>query len=453
LAIFHCLDSGSFQQIRACRGRPFFLNDGILRGEFSGVAAFETMNNPGRSQFPSIKLDQLVYVELEASNGGMMLTVSEDGFTFRAVTPVGPGRKIGFSFVVNGTEKLEGYGNIDWTQDAGKVANLQFADVTPEFRSKLRTWLTQLSAPAVPSFSNDRFVDPGFSEQRGVAHARASAVEPVADSVVEPVKAPSLSAFVSAASPLSSIAGLADQSANAVAIAPEPPAPRETFLISDWEYPRKPQTDSRPPIRGVAIAAIVIVVVALTILLYGYHDSVGQLLISLGQKMSAPKEVSAAPSSSASQATPAPQTTSAEQPLKVPDVPKPSVESPQPASTARENSPTSPEKGLGDQRRYRTENASASVKPQTALPAASPAPATSTSAAQIDDPAERVHSLWAAVAQGNTSAEVTLAKLYLIGGGVTKSCDQARVLLQAAAKKGNGEALDKLSQINQQGCP
>ncbi|MEQ1353190.1 MAG: hypothetical protein ABLT11_04175 [Candidatus Acidiferrum sp.] len=410
------------------------------------------MNNPGRSQFPSIKLDQLVYVELEASNGGMMLTVSEDGFTFRAVTPVEPGRKIGFSFVVNGTEKLGGYGNIDWTQDGGKVASLQFDDVTPEFRSALRKWLTQLSAPAVPSFSNDHFIDPGFGEQRAAAPARAS-VEPVADPFVEPAKAPSLSEFVSAASPLSSIAGLADQS-NAAVVAPEPPTPRETFLLSDWEYPRQPQADSRPRIRGAAIAAIIIVVVALTVILYGYHDSVGQLLISLGQKMSAPKEVSAAPPSSAPQTTSASQTTAAPTPLKVPDVPKRSVESPQPASAAtRENTPGSPEKGLSDQRRYRTENTSESVKPQTTAGAVSPAPATSTSAAQIEDPAERVHSLWVAVAQGNTSAEVALAKLYLIGGGVTKSCDQARVLLQAAAKKGNGEALDKLSQINQQGCP
>ena len=66
---------------------------------------------------------------------------------------------------------------------------------------------------------------------------------------------------------------------------------------------------------------------------------------------------------------------------------------------------------------------------------------------------EQARSLWSAVAQGNTSAEVALAKLYLIGGGVTKNCDQAKVLLQAAAKKGNGEAIDKLSQLQNQGCP
>jgi TPR repeat protein len=68
-------------------------------------------------------------------------------------------------------------------------------------------------------------------------------------------------------------------------------------------------------------------------------------------------------------------------------------------------------------------------------------------------PAEQVRELWSEVGQGNTSAEVTLAKLYLIGGRVKKNCDQARVLLKAAAKKHNSEAITKLSQITRQGCP
>jgi len=69
------------------------------------------------SQFSSIKLDQLVYVELESRNGGMMLTVSDEGFTFRAVTSVRPSGRIPFSFVINGTQKLEGFGEIKWTKD------------------------------------------------------------------------------------------------------------------------------------------------------------------------------------------------------------------------------------------------------------------------------------------------------------------------------------------------
>src|ERR1700733_9476291 len=108
------------------------------------------MDKSVQSQFSSIKLDQLVYVELEARNGGMMLTVSEEGFTFRAVTSVRPSGRIPFSFIIHGNEKLEGYGEIKWTKDEGKVAGLQFTDVSTEFLSALRRWLNQLSAPVVP---------------------------------------------------------------------------------------------------------------------------------------------------------------------------------------------------------------------------------------------------------------------------------------------------------------
>jgi len=61
--------------------------------------------------------------------------------------------------------------------------------------------------------------------------------------------------------------------------------------------------------------------------------------------------------------------------------------------------------------------------------------------------------LWAAVQQGNSRAEVALADLYLRGDGVPKNCDQARVLLIAAAQKHNAEAVKRLQQLNEQGCP
>jgi hypothetical protein len=114
------------------------------------------MDKSVQSQFSSIKLDHLVYVEVEARNGGMMLTVSEEGFTFRAVTSVRPSGRIPFSFVINGTQKLEGFGEIKWTKDEGKVAGLQFTDVSTEFLNALRKWLNQLSAPVVPSSAEAR---------------------------------------------------------------------------------------------------------------------------------------------------------------------------------------------------------------------------------------------------------------------------------------------------------
>lgn len=60
--------------------------------------------------------------------------------------------------------------------------------------------------------------------------------------------------------------------------------------------------------------------------------------------------------------------------------------------------------------------------------------------------------LWSAVKQGNITAEVTLAELYAHGAGVTRSCEQARVLLYAAAAKGSDEADRQLAQIARGGC-
>jgi TPR repeat protein len=60
--------------------------------------------------------------------------------------------------------------------------------------------------------------------------------------------------------------------------------------------------------------------------------------------------------------------------------------------------------------------------------------------------------LWSAVEKGNSTAEMDLADLYLHGDGVTRNCDQARVLLSVASQKGNAEAMQKLSDLNRTGC-
>ncbi len=61
--------------------------------------------------------------------------------------------------------------------------------------------------------------------------------------------------------------------------------------------------------------------------------------------------------------------------------------------------------------------------------------------------------LWSSVASGNSSAEVDLARLYLSGEGVSRNCEQAKVLLQAAAKGGSVEAQQQLKKLRTSGCP
>lgn len=69
------------------------------------------------------------------------------------------------------------------------------------------------------------------------------------------------------------------------------------------------------------------------------------------------------------------------------------------------------------------------------------------------DPEQAARWLWKAVGKHNTRASVLLADLYLHGQGVNRSCDQARLLLTAAAQKGSTDATAKLNNLEGEGCP
>jgi len=66
--------------------------------------------------------------------------------------------------------------------------------------------------------------------------------------------------------------------------------------------------------------------------------------------------------------------------------------------------------------------------------------------------AEAVPWLWKAVAKKNIDATVLLSGLYLRGDGVPKNCEQARLLLDAAAIKGRKDAALQLRNLQAFGC-
>jgi hypothetical protein len=66
--------------------------------------------------------------------------------------------------------------------------------------------------------------------------------------------------------------------------------------------------------------------------------------------------------------------------------------------------------------------------------------------------AEAAQWLWKAVSKRNLEATLVLSDLYLRGDGVPKSCDQARLLLDAAAKKGAKAAAERLRELPAFGC-
>ncbi len=66
--------------------------------------------------------------------------------------------------------------------------------------------------------------------------------------------------------------------------------------------------------------------------------------------------------------------------------------------------------------------------------------------------AEAVDWLWKAVAKRNADATLLLSDLYLRGDTVPKNCDQARVLLDAAASRGMKDAAERLRNLQAFGC-
>ena len=61
--------------------------------------------------------------------------------------------------------------------------------------------------------------------------------------------------------------------------------------------------------------------------------------------------------------------------------------------------------------------------------------------------------LWKAIAKHNAEASLLLSDLYLKGEGVSKNCDQARVLLDAATLQGVKDAGVRLRHLQAFGCP
>lgn len=95
-----------------------------------------------QTSWPLRKPQQLVYVELGPHNGGMVLGICEEGFSFRAVAPLKADGPVNFAFDLDGKRRLQGTGEIAWAEEDGKTGGLKFSDVTPQFRESLRFWLT-----------------------------------------------------------------------------------------------------------------------------------------------------------------------------------------------------------------------------------------------------------------------------------------------------------------------
>jgi hypothetical protein len=508
----------------------------------------------------------LVYVELASGNGGMMRDLCEEGFALRAMMPLRPGEATTFNFSLDAGSRIEGEGRLIWVEENGKVAGLEFTQISPESLGRIRSWLEnteeaptrEAEIPAKPASATNPIMDQLRHEARTVSSRppthkgdvtvfrSPSKAEPKPEaSPTRPIPSPEqlkreiAEALRQAAEERLEKEGPSVHAAPAPPAEPEPPPtpppvppaavnPSPAAVAESPSVPPPPVHSAPPhiatPVWVAPVAAFeplpaiedmdfgrrirprgftlsraigILVLIALAVAGYVYRPEVGQFMIQTGQKISGPAE-----SANSAPAMPMPRSSSPEdaastnqgnsgQPNRVESSPStiPLPGSSVPTSSSSGSSagagsasplttgpePTTPRSGDAGSMATPSyvspgrKNSSTAVPVSPLMTGGNPNTVGDPSsesgqteylqAVQIlrsrksrEDQADAARLLWIAVEKGNSNAEVALAELYRLGQGVGQNCDQARVLLTAAARKGNPEGVRHLQLFEQAGC-
>jgi hypothetical protein len=366
-----------------------------------------------RRHQPRKQPEKLTYVHFEPENGGIVLNASESGISFFAIAPLHQTGTIRFTIVPSTHERIIAAGQVVWTDELKKVGGLSFAELAPDARERVRRWLSQRAAPAIPEANKeplkpDELAEMDRQEQRARdamgLHATFAHHIPSPDPMIPAARASSAYAF-------------------------------PTSLFPPESATRDPQMPlSRPQFMRAAATGILISIFALMtfVFLQNFSPGIGGSLIRFGKKLV-----------QINQPVPAPP----------PELPASAVQDDRPVASESSKEISSSE-ALENSPRPSTVAALPANSPPANPPAAElpNPPQPPRHASGVRNSATTSQQLWKAVAQGNTTAEIALAQLYLTGNGVPRSCEQARVLLSAASKKGNAEATRQYRSLLSTAC-
>ena len=359
------------------------------------------------------------YIEFEAGSGGIILDASEKGLGFRAahaVQQLGPSR-MWIWISPRPEERIEFTANVVWTDSSNKTGGLRFIETGADSSNQVRKWLWQ---PSVLE------VSPHFQRFSGRANTAQKLPEVRRETRHSPSFPPSPVAFR---------AKIEVDKARSTRLHPFAGLP-SLFVSNLPGQSQDPQASEGGIAYGLATGFLVgVIVVAVVVLIDMFRPQVGAVLIHLGEELAGigPQRQTSSPLPSSA---PVPAHASSSTEAK-PDVLQ---------KEASGNSALAPDSS----RQVKSQS------PNLTIPRTRGAPDRSQyrrSPNSGEDRSAEVTRLWSAAASGNSSAEVDLARLYLSGEGVPRNCEQAKVLLQAAAKRGNVEARQQLKELRTSGCP
>ena len=96
-----------------------------------------------RRQSPRTKLVEIAYIGMGPENGGLVLDVSDGGLSFHSVAPVRQAETIDFLLSSRGHNRIEGSGEVVWTNDMKTVCGLRFTSLSAGAREYLYNWTNQ----------------------------------------------------------------------------------------------------------------------------------------------------------------------------------------------------------------------------------------------------------------------------------------------------------------------
>jgi hypothetical protein len=374
-----------------------------------------SMPTPERRQTPRTKLVEIAYIGMGPENGGLVLDVSDGGLSFHAVAPVQPAQTIRFLLSLRGQSPIEGAGQVVWTNEMRTVCGLRFTSLSSDAREHLTNWTNQSRMPeAAPEMS----------------------FAPAPSTTPQTVGSP---------------ATLASQwDTDAESVFAIPPA-AEGYLSEPV-----PRTVWQAPFFLWIMFAFLGIALTAAAYIYGVHvgnsqiSSVARPATVPDSQASAPIPVpTPVPASNLASGAPTAATSAPASPSGTLTLPTgaPTGAPKTDDISARPVQPPGAKINSTAPREFRAEQAVEAGQSDLAAALAALRGTNGT-----PDSSRAALLLWAAVGNGNSTAEVILADLYLRGDGVAKSCEQGRVLLRAALNRGNLEAKVKLQELIAKGC-
>ena len=453
---------------------------------------FEAAPREERRLGPRSKMVEIIYMNMQAENGGILLDISASGLGFQLASSMAKERAISFRLSAEGIEDLEISAEVAWLDDDRKRGGLRFGQLPEKVRSRIHRWA---GIQATPTATLPDPIMPAAAKSS--ASGQHSKSDQVGRSFISEMDPYSLTSDTPQAG--SHARGASSRALNGL------PNPLRAYSSYRSAPLYGPEAAHRRRLFGaVAVPVFVLLLLAAGVFVFKNKRQVGASMIHVGESLSgesarqpvslAPPAV--APSSNSSAPGPpefatvapqagAPSTNSAiaTEPGSAGSAPN-TGDADQPTLTARQPDSGSGSFSPGSQDRQTKTPAEAprAQKPDSSTFAARSEHTTASEKSRTrisgdsvneDDghtelalaqqylrgtsvPKDRdmaAHLLWVAVGEGNPQAELELADLYLRTDGVpAKNCAQARILLSASSNSGNLEAGEKLAKLRDYGC-